>query len=137
LIGYDLIKSYLTGWLTGLGYDSLPDFEPGPGDPDTVQKISAGTMVIITIGSGAGLAVEGATDRPNVQLRVIGDQGDFYSAERLAFDIDKGMNALQAQRVEGVWVVTVYRLGGGPAVLLQDDADRWHYTCNYIIEGEY
>jgi hypothetical protein len=101
--------------------------------------VSPGQLVIIALGSGPGLSVEELFDRQIAQIRSVGLQGSNYqSAEQLAQDVDKGMIAIDhSQSINNKWVLSVVRSGGGPALLLKDDADRYHFTCNYVVEVQY
>jgi hypothetical protein len=93
---------------------------------------------VLTIGSGLGFSEEGLFDQPTIQVRVAGNQSDYSDAEKLAQDLDRGFFALgSGGKVNGKKVVTVWRIGGGPAVLLRDAADRTHFTANYIWEVQY
>ena len=135
--GFQILKDYQTAWLTNLGYDPLPIIDPGPGPDRDALDLSPASLLLLTIGPGAGLSTEGAFDRPSVQVRAIGEQSDYASAEKLAFDVDTGFVLLDhSQSVGGRWFLSMVRSGGGPALLLKDDADRYHFTCNYIYETE-
>jgi hypothetical protein len=132
------IEAYLTGYLTSVGYDSLPVFDPGPGIDLDAQDVNPDRLVLLSLSSGAGFDVEMIFDRPVVAIRTIGLQMDYADAEKLAYDCDKGMTAIDhSQFVNGKWVLAITRVGGGPALLLKDNADRYHFTCNYIVEVEY
>lgn len=135
--GFKILKDYQTTWLTNLGYDPLPIIDPGPGSDNDALDLSPACLVLLTIGPGAGLSTEGVFDRPSVQARCVGEQSDYYSAEKLAFDVDAGFNAVSGSRsIGGRWFTSIVRSGGGPALLLRDDADRYHFTCTYIYETE-
>jgi hypothetical protein len=41
----------------------------------------------------------------------------------------------QSQLIGDVWVTSIIRAGGGPALLVVDRASRYHFTCSYIVEG--
>ena len=125
--------------LEALGtYDPLPVFDPGPGTDLNVQDLSPNMLVIITLTPGPGLDIEGLFDRAAVQVRSIGNQQDYNSAETLAQDIDRVMTALDSsQMLNGKRLLSVVRSGGAPALLPSDDGDRYHFTCNYIWEVSY
>jgi hypothetical protein len=138
MLSYNDVKGYLTTALDALDYDPLPVFDPGPGSDPTVQDLSPNMMVIITLTPGAGLDMEEVFDRPGFQIRSIGPQQDYGAAEKLAQDIDRALVALdQSQSINGKWTLSVVRSGGSPALLLSDDGDRYHFTCNYIWEVQY
>ncbi len=136
MLGYSNLRNYLSTWLDSLGYSPLPTFNPGPGsDPDAID-VSPGRLVLLSIGSGAGLSVEYAFDRPGIQLRTAGLQGDYSDAETFAYDCDRGFLMIDhSQYVDGVWTTSIVRSGGGPALLEKDSAGRFHFTCNYIAEA--
>jgi hypothetical protein len=95
-------------------------------------------LVVISITPGGGMAIENLIDRVPVQVRSIGAQMDHADAEQLAQDIDNIMNSLTVSRfIDGLWVVTIYRVGGGPSLLEKDSADRYNFTCSYIWEVKY
>lgn len=135
--GYRILEAYLATYLTGIGYDPLPVIDPGPGPNRDALDLSPASLVLLTIGPGAGLSSEGVFDRPSVQVRAIGEQNDYDSAEKLAFDCDTGLLLIDhSQSVGGRWFTSFNRFGGNPALLLKDDADRYHFTCSYIYETE-
>lgn len=138
MLQYADIELYLQGYLTGLGYNPLPTFDPGPGVNLDAIDIAPDQLVLVSIGAGAGFSTEEVFDRPMVSLRTVGKQMDYTNAEQLAQDCDKGLCAVaQSQFVNGKWVTSINRVGGGPALLLKDDGDRYHFTCNYIVEVVY
>jgi len=96
-------------------------------------------IVMITIGGGAGLDSEDVFDQPSIQIRSCGNQMDYNTAEQLAQDLDRAMYALGPSTTlpNGKRSLTVSRTGGGPALLLRDDAGRYHFTCSYIWEVQY
>jgi hypothetical protein len=136
LLSYSDVVEYLAGWLTGLGYDPLPVFDPGPGVDTDAIDVSPGRLVLLTLGSGAGYDVEMVFDRPAVFVRTVGNQMDYADAEKLAFDVDAGLTFPldHSQLLGDKWLLSVVRAGGGPALLLKDDGDRYHFTCSYIME---
>jgi hypothetical protein len=138
VLSYEDVKSLLTDYLTKLGtYDPLPVFDPGPGTNVDANDISPEQLIIITM-FGAQLDAEEAFDRANVQIRAVGVQMDYDSAERLAQDCDKAMMSIDiSQFINGKWTLDIWRAGGGPQLILKDDGDRYHFFCNYIWEVEY
>ena len=141
MLAYVDVQSYLETQLTGLGYDPLPLFEPGPATNIITQDLSPGMMVIISIGSGPGYDMEKVFDRVMVQIRAIGNQQDYTSAESLAYDIDRQMGDLNGPTatrwINGKRILEINRAGGAPTLLLLDDAERHHFTCNYVWEVVY
>lgn len=138
MLTFSDIEAYLSGYLTSVGYDPLPVFDPGPGIDLDAQDINPDRLVLCSLSAGAGFDVEMIFDRPVVALRTVGMQTDYADAEKLAYDCDRGMtNIDHSQFVNGKWVLAITRVGGGPALLLKDNGDRYHFTCNYIVEVEY
>lgn len=93
--------------------------------------------VIVTGLSGAGFDTEGAIDRPGMQLRTIGAEGNLPDAEEFANDLDRlvtsGPFPLQ---IAGKRVLTIGRIGGAPAPLALDATNRSNYVCSYLIQQE-
>lgn len=136
---YADVQGYIAGYLTSLGtYNPLPFFDPGPDADLVLQDQSPNYMVMIVVGGGAGLDVEEVFDRALVHIRTIGNQEDYTGAEKLAQDVDRGMNAIaSSQSINNKWTLSIVRSGGAPSLLLRDDGDRYHFTCNYIWEVQY
>jgi Bacteriophage minor capsid protein len=138
MLGYKDVQGYLEIALTNLDYDPLPLFDPGPGSDLVTQDQTPNTMVIISLTGGPGMDSEEVFDQASIQVRTIGPQQDYDGAEKLAQDIDRALVALDhSQSINGKWVLSVIRTGGAPALLLQDDGDRFHFTCNYVWEVQY
>jgi hypothetical protein len=130
-----LLDSYLTS--TGR-YSTMPVMVPGPATNVDAEDYAPEALVIISLWPGQGLVTEGLFDRAGVQLRTIGKQMDYQSAELLAMDCDKAMTSIEiSQHINGKWVVDIWRAGGSPTLVLKDDGDRYHFFCNYIWEVEY
>ena len=96
-----------------------------------------GRFVLLTPTSGSGFSTESLFDVTGFQVKSVGDQLDYDGAEDLAWTIDKILVGGGGSRVvAGVWTLGVARFGGGPTQLLEDDADRHHFICNYMVEAE-
>lgn len=112
-------------------YDFIGDpmliIEPGPDDPNTATQ-----FVKITRGPGLGLTSEMMFDQQVFDVEVAGKQGDYDSAEDLAHRIDRYFLRFESQNVDGARILPGGR-GGGPSVLLVDDARRWHFVCSYTL----
>jgi hypothetical protein len=136
---YSNVESFVSAGLSALGtYSPLPVFDPGPTPDLDALDLTGDRLVIISIAPGGGMAVENIIDRVVVQVRSIGAQMDYADAEQLAQDIDHNMLSLDvSQFIDGLWVVSISRVGGGPALLVKDSADRYNFTCSYIWEVEY
>lgn len=101
---------------------------PGPVIPEY-----PGRMVVVTRTSSPGLSTDGIIDTVGWQIRTIGEQFDYESAEDLALAIDAGLQSLGTTDVQGLRLVTVYRVGGPPTPLMEDDAQRHHFVCSYLF----
>jgi hypothetical protein len=121
--------------------EGLPDawtgkkvgFFPGPDDPDQPVDL----MVVGTVAGGLGLQLDGALDNVSWQIRVSGNQNLYADAEQLAEDIDRVfMSFVPGQRIEGLLIVSIYRVGGPPSHLAVDDAERTQFVCSYYFDVE-
>lgn len=138
MLKYSDVKGFLEAGLTSLDYDALPYFSPGPGTDPNIQAEAPDTMVVLTVGSGPGLDSEQIFDQAGIQVRAIGPQQDYDGGEQLAQDIDRLLVAIDhSQNVNNKWTLSVLRTGGPPSMLLKDDGDRYHFTCNYVWEVVY
>lgn len=109
------------------------DIYPGPelqdGDPNT--------YVLLTRYGGAGLdGGEGILDNYGWQVRVVGAQYDYIAAEGVADAIDIGLISFMSGYIGDLWVVEIPRVGGPPAALMTDDANRTHFVCSYMPSVE-
>lgn len=100
---------------------------PGPEDPE-----GAGKWVKITRDPGLGLDMENMFDQVAFTVECAGEQGDYDSAEALAFEIDRFFLRQVRQKVGGV-LVLYWTRGGGPSVLSIDDSRRWRFVCSYTV----
>lgn len=138
------VKTYLETELAALRtlsddakYSPVPPINPGPASNAPLQKISSQMIVFATVGAGAGLTMESLFDRPFITIRAIGLQQDYESAETLAQDIDRILLTRRAGGTIGsAKVLYVTRTSGAPALLEQDLANRYHFTCDYITETQ-
>jgi hypothetical protein len=121
-------------WIVGLGWDNTEEtgapVVPGPYIQTMPDKI-----VHITGGGGPGYLDEGALDSNLFQARVRGPADDPFAAEALATLLDSMIfSARFPATVDGVTIVHVHRLGGGPSPLPLDPSDkRYELTCNYML----
>lgn len=107
---------------------------PGPILPENPNY-----CVVLTRYGGAGLDADGALDVIAWQVRSIGKQNNYDSAEEIADTIDDGFLNHFSSYVfpnpedlnEKIWVPSITRVGGAPNPLLVDDADRTHFVCSY------
>lgn len=109
---------------------SMPDVEvfPGPVLPDIPNR-----FVVWTRYGGSGLELEGVLDVKGWQFRAVGKQMDYTSAEEVADAIDIAMISHYSKKIGGVWVPEIRRVGGAPSALMEDEADRTHFTCSYLV----
>ena len=139
------VKSWAEGYLAALRDPDgqlvytpyTPMVLPGPASDAIVQKSSPNELVFLTLGGGAGMTTEGLFDQPFLSVRAIGRQNDFTGAENLAYFLDAGLLAFDSNGIIGnAPVLRVARSGGAPALLMMDDASRYHFTCSYIVETQ-
>lgn len=95
---------------------------------------STGQTVVLTRIGGPGLGTEGATDAIAYQVRAIGDQRDYDSAEVLADHIDSLLRAAHSQKIGDTWVTHMRRVGSPPIASMTDDSIRTHFVCSYVID---
>lgn len=93
-------------------------------------------FVLITPYGGSGSDVDGLMDLPSFQIRVVGKQEDYDSAEDLAQDIDTIFVQWFSKKVGPTWVTSIVRVGGPPSPLEVDDSDRHHFVCSYTATVE-
>lgn len=104
----------------------------GPELPDV-----PGHGVLLTRYGGPGLETgEGILDARSWQVRCVGRQNSPDYAEGMADAIDIVFLSHYSRSVGGVWVSSIQRVGGAPAALMVDDADRTHFVCSYIVSVE-
>lgn len=106
--------------------------QPGP-------KLPAipGSFVLVSPYGGPGEDLEGLLDQRSWQIRVVGEQNDYTGAESAANAIDLAyLSHLSHEKIAGQKVTSITRVGGPPAVLQVDDADRVHFVCSYTFSVE-
>jgi hypothetical protein len=104
---------------------------PGPNIPDIPNR-----FVVWTPYGGPGLEVDGVFDARSWQFRAVGKQNNYDSAEEVAIALDLALIAHQSGKIGDVWVPSIQRVGGAPAALVLDNADRTHFVCSYIASVE-
>lgn len=102
------------------------DFRIYPG-PDLPHE-DAGKCLVLTLVGGPGYQMEHMADVRNWQVRTIGEQNDYNSAEALAYLVDR---AFEAREDRAHHVLMITRSGSPPTPLLVDDAERWHFVATY------
>lgn len=112
----------------------MPDVEifAGPELPDYPDE-----YVLLTRYGGPGVEIDGAIDAVTWQVRSVGFQmEDESSAENIADAVDIAFLSHYSRKVGNTWVASIQRMGGAPAPLMKDDADRTHFVCSYIVSVE-
>ena len=104
---------------------------PGPDLPDIPGK-----FVVLTRYGGPGLEMEGVFDARSWQVRSVGNQLDYESSETIADAIDIAFLSHFSRKIGDIWVPSIQRVGGAPAPLPVDDADRTHFVCSYVVSVE-
>jgi hypothetical protein len=138
MLTYNDVQTLIANGLTAKGYNPLPVFHPGPGPDLDAQDVNPNSMVVIQLLAGLGETTDGAFDRASFQVRSIGPQLDYTSAEQLAQDIDHILLAVVSSKsATGKWGLPIVRTGGSPVLLQQDVGDRYHFICSYIWEVVY
>lgn len=127
---FAVVRDWARPILNDAGFEEVSQY-PGPSLTD-----DSGSHVIWTRYGGPGEDADGALDDISWQARCIGLQGDYDSAESLADTLDLALLSLFSQRIGGIWVTRVQRVGGAPSALMIDDADRTHMICSYVIGTE-
>lgn len=117
----------------------FPVINPGPPTVNDLLKLAVDRIVFLSVGGGAGLTTEDVFDRPFIGARTVGNQDDYTDAEKLAWDLDTMLLSLNgaapnARRMGTSRVLYVARAGGAPVLLEKDTAQRYHFTCTYIVE---
>src|SRR6516225_8429916 len=101
-----LLNNYLTS--TGR-YPVLPVMVPGPATNVDAEDFAPEALVIISLWPGTGLVTEQLFDRAGVQLRTVGKQIDYPSAEMLSMDCDKAMMSIDiSQDINGKWTTDIW-----------------------------
>jgi hypothetical protein len=122
-----LLLEEVGAWLRAKGigpvvYEELPD--KGPDE-----------VVVLADTGGMGLTLEGALDRPTVQVLVRAATSP--RARELAFAVDRLiLDAVRPTVMGGTVVVDAGRVGGRPASLGRDDRGRMVRSANYWFESE-
>jgi hypothetical protein len=134
---YNDVKTFLQGLLTANGtkLESFPTFSEGPYILELPNQICTITLV-----SGGGYLMEGASDTPQFQVRIRSDQGAPGTSDvqtvvaANAALLDKLIFQAQypTKLASGMNLLLASRVGGAPAPLgLPDATYRFDYTCSY------
>jgi hypothetical protein len=139
-----LPTSAILDWLVALGWDITQETGAplylGPYVPPEPDR-----LVVISPTPGPGYQLEGAADTSAFQALVRGQQGGDQSlhaqshAETLAYALDALIFGAQFPAVlpSGHVLMLVTRLGGHPSPLgpSSDDADRFSFVCQYLVQA--
>lgn len=101
---------------------------PGPQPPEIPSS-----FIMATPYGGPGTEVDGIIDGRSWQIRCVGHQNIYTDVENVANAIDIAFLSWYSQDVDGVWVSSIQRVGGAPAPLLVDNAERVHFVCSYVL----
>lgn len=126
---YQVVKDFVHDILESANFVNI-DIHPGPALPDVPNE-----YVLLTPYGGSGLEQDGLFDVRAWQVRTVGKQGDYSSAEDMADAIDLRFISHLSGKISGVHTASITRVGGAPNPLMVDDADRTHFTCNYNIDS--
>lgn len=123
------MKAYLTSILEADSGDwESWSIHPGPELPQIPAP-----FVVATPYGGPGEDLEGVLDERSWQIRVVSTQRGWEDAEEVANLIDMAFLQHYTGDVGNERVVSIQRVGGSPAPLDIDDAERVHFVCSYIF----
>lgn len=131
-----MLYSDVEAFLKAQNFTEKPVFDPGPFSDARLQDKSSQALVFIQVGNGPGLTTESVFDQKFVTIHTYGRQGSYASAEKLANDIDQVFLRIDRPTTMGTArVLWASRTGGAPAVVDMDSADRYHFSCTYVVEA--
>lgn len=105
---------------------------PGPELPEFPGK-----FILLTPYGGPGLELDGVLDARSWQVRCVGPQTIYTDVEDVANLVDIAfLSHTSDQKIGGLAVPEIQRVGGAPAPLMVDDAERVHFACSYIASVE-
>ena len=129
---FAIAKAFTREVLDAAGYPKVQIY-PGPELPTQDPN----SYVVLSRYGGTGLdGGEGALDGFNWQARTVGKQEGYDEAEGVADALDIGWISHMSGDIGGIWVVEISRVGGPPAVLMVDNAERHHFVCSYNASVE-
>lgn len=102
--------------------------------PDYHRSPNPGRLLIVSPNAGAGTTTDDLFDQPFFQVRSVGQQGDYADAEALAFAVDSMLFSTAGVQMGATRTLRSQRVGGGPSLLVYDEADRYHFVGTYLIE---
>jgi hypothetical protein len=120
----NLLGVPLRDWLAeGIGKDGVV----GPFIPDEPED-----FFVVSLQGGISTSLEGMSDTPGFQIRAIGRQNDYESAELLAQALDIWIMSATMVDIGATRVHCFMRTGGAPDPDPPDNGDRTHFVCNYL-----
>lgn len=139
-----LPTSSIVTWIESLGWDITQETGAplylGPWVPPEPDR-----LVVVSPTPGPGYQLEGAADMSAFQALVRGQQGGDQSlhaqthAEQMAYALDALIFSARFPAVlpSGHVLMLITRLGGHPSPLGAgpDDADRFTFTCQYLVQA--
>lgn len=129
---FSVVKNLIESRLPDVWTDKKVFFHPGPNDPDQPVDLA----VVLTVDGGAGLQLDGVLDNISWQVRVRGAQNLYELTEDLALAIDRLLLSFPSGRQDGLHIASIYRVGGPPAQLELDSAERTQFVCSYFFDVE-
>jgi hypothetical protein len=114
-------------FLDAEGISQLAEDSEFPDMPDRVA--------VVRVTGGAGESYEGLFVRFTLQVLSRGEQNDAVSAETLAHAIDEAFMSAERPQIGG-YVTSIRYVGGPPAYVGRDEAQRTVMSCNYLLEAE-
>lgn len=125
------LASELADWLVDQGITGVNFYSDDVAWADVEQDVG----VILSIRSGGPTILERTYDRPTFQISLRGPQNDPDAAESLANQIDDALMGVTITTVGATRVISIDRLGGGPASAGQDGARRNLFVCSYTFQS--
>lgn len=117
------------------GTDQAPEFKVSPGTSVIIPELQyPDNLGLVTMMSGSGTEMEGATRKPAFQLKIRGLL-PYYDEIALQADmIDRQLMSGPWGALWGTWINSVDHVGGEPAPDVDDaSAQRVVFTCAYIV----
>lgn len=137
MILFSDVSTWLAEKLVENDISTKPLYIPGSQTDPKNAKRATQEMVFINIGSGTGTNTEMLFDGVFVALIVAGRQANYESAETLANQLDRIMLRVSTKTQIGqANVASINRSGGAPAQMARDNADRYIFTCSYLVDTE-
>lgn len=130
------VASYLYGDGSISYVDPACPIKRGEGTADAAALNSGPDWMVLISRSvnGPYVTEERALQTATFQVRTVGKQADYDSAETLAFQIHRLLLAPgSALQMGAVRVSSVDVTDGGPTLLVRDASQRTHFTASYAL----